>query len=89
MIIVTVDLWSMGSPARKVLHTIKIFNDATGTAEVGNYRYEVWSGYQKVRTGEVKGFKRQQQNGAQLLQLVLNDAYPATPVHTSVTKEEG
>jgi hypothetical protein len=76
MIISTIDLWSMGTPARKVLHTIKIANDATGSATAGNDQYEIWSGSQRVRSGEIKGFPRQRKNGAQLLQLVLNDAYP-------------
>lgn len=78
----------MGRPARKVLHTIRIANDASGDAKTGNYVYEIWSGIQRVRSGVIRGFPRQRKNGAQLLQLVLNDAYPATPVDTSVTKEE-
>jgi len=54
---------------------IKIWNDATGTAEIGNYGYEIKNDYgDLIVSGEYKDHKR----GAGifiLLKDILNDAY--------------
>lgn len=75
MIIVTIDLWSVGTAARKVLHTIKIANTGEGNARTGHYRYWIYSGIQLVKQGDLRDFPRLRMNGAQLLREVLNDAY--------------
>lgn len=50
--------------------TIKIVNDATGTNESANYRYQVLVNDTVIESGEVKGHKRKQGWRGLLLDLV-------------------
>ena len=50
--------------------TIKLVNDGTGTAKVGNYRYEVAINSEVISFGEVKGHNRREGWRGLLLELV-------------------
>jgi hypothetical protein len=74
MIEVKIDLVPFGirNAARQIGY-IKIVNDGTGNAEIGNYYYEVEDEYFKViATGEYKNFHREE-GIFSLLEKVLND----------------
>lgn len=56
--------------------SIMISNDGTGSNEVGNYKYTVFSSSGLARgSGEIKGFPRKKNSAIKLLQLCLNDFY--------------
>jgi hypothetical protein len=78
MIRVTVELVPFGFEENKRhLGTAEIWNDATGTLDVGNYKYRLskW-GRPDVnwKEGKVKGFPRKSRGAWDLLYLVLRDA---------------
>lgn len=79
MIVVRIELWRFGSPRDvKPLGSVKIWNDATGTATRGNYGFEVLNAAGKVfRKGEVKDFPRKALLAADLLYRVLKEAFGA------------
>lgn len=65
MIRVTVELISAnGSHRDRVLGTMEIANDGTGTADVGNYRVKLHAEYtpKEGRHAQVRGFRRRAQS---------------------------
>lgn len=67
MILVTVELIPHGntlSPRRKVLGTLTIANDGTGSPELGNYEGTLVAEYTGAagRKGVVRGFRRRSQS---------------------------
>lgn len=76
MLEVKIDLVPMGYRSlTRQLGYVKIWNDASGTDEIGNYKYEVKDEHNEiVAIGEYKGFKRLEKNVFQLMQEILNDA---------------
>jgi len=60
MIRVTVELVPFGEESqKKVIGTMKIINDATGSREMGNYKYSIQNeAGDTVESGVYKGFPR-------------------------------
>jgi hypothetical protein len=71
MIDININLVPLGIMKPRQLGHIKIWNDATGTKEIGNYKYRITDGDTKIE-GEVKDFRRLEQNVFHLLKIVLN-----------------
>lgn len=79
MLKVTIELWPHGDEERKrTLGTIDIWNDATGTHEVGNYTVRLSKELDQVkkkggawRKGKVTGFARLKKGPYDLLYLAL------------------
>lgn len=76
MIEIKIDLVPFGfHSASRQIGFIKISNDGTGNAEIGNYRYEINDDYDRlIVSGEYKGFKRGK-GIFLLLKEILDDAY--------------
>ena len=74
MIVVNANLLSAVDGSITSIGNIKIYNDCTGTNEVGNYKI-VCYGFDGTITaeGEVKGFKRQSLDFLELLRQSLNN----------------
>lgn len=74
MLEIKIDLVPMGyrSLTRQIGY-VKIWNDASGTDDIGNYKYEVKDERDEiVATGEYKGFKRLEKNVFHLMRDILN-----------------
>ena len=68
MIIVTIELHGAVSLTRKVLGTLKIANDGTGTAATGNYTAELRGANGRVlETCRVRGFPRKRRLACDLV----------------------
>ena len=76
MIEVKINLVPFGRhESKRQIGYIKIWNDATGTAEIGNYGYEIQNDYgELIVSGEYKGHKRRAGIFV-LLKDILNDAH--------------
>lgn len=84
MIVVRLELWPNGDQrAKRDLGTMRIENDQTGTAEVGNYMYKIRRGEVYalgpglLRQGRLVGFSRRQHVAApwELLRAILNQTF--------------
>jgi hypothetical protein len=75
MIEIKMDLVPFGIMKPRRLGYIKIWNDATGTKEIGNYKYRIEDGDTKIE-GTIKDFKRLEQNAFHLLKIALNKSIP-------------
>jgi hypothetical protein len=76
MIEVKIDLIPFGihNAARPIGH-IKIWNDGTGDAKIGNYGYEISDDYfEVIKEGEYKNFSREE-GVFKLLKNILNKAF--------------
>lgn len=51
-----------------------IYNDATGSSEVGNYQYKLAQDGKIIATGEIKDFPRLEKRAWDLVQIMLNDS---------------
>jgi len=72
MIKINIEIHPFGLESEKrTLFEGRIWNDATGTPEVGNYKYTLYSG-EKVFNGEVKNYERKRPI-QDLLLIVLNE----------------
>lgn len=65
--------FGIGEPEE--LASIIIWNDATGTKSVGNYKYKITHKNKEIGSGEVKSFPRLRKNSVELLYLVLKSFY--------------
>ncbi len=53
---------------------IEVRNDGTGTGEAGNYEYVIYHNLGTVKArGHIKGFRRKENNGTDLLAEVMRD----------------
>ena len=78
MIRITCELWPGGHESRKrLLGTMSITNDGTGTRERGNYDVSLRrsGGTGKLRYTQVCGFSRKAHSVFQLLRLALNQLH--------------
>lgn len=76
MIKITVELLPFGfEKKKKLLGSMVIYNDATGSHDIGNYKFHIskWEPKEKEiwKTGEVKGFDRIKRGCWDLLYLCL------------------
>ena len=78
MLRITIELVPFGvEENKKVIAVSEIWNDGTGTREIGNYQYNIWNDKQKeslVAYGGVKKFKRLFKGPWSLLKKVLKNA---------------
>lgn len=60
MIVITVEIWPFGyKDNRRTLSTAHIWNDGTGTNEIGNYGYRVFDENNKIiNKGVIKNYPR-------------------------------
>lgn len=74
MIEVKINLIPFGMREReRQIGFVKIWNDGTGTLEVGNYKYEIHDDHDElIMTGEYKGFLRQDKTIFHLMKEILN-----------------
>lgn len=77
MIKVSIDLHPLGIESEKrALGSMRIWNDATGTRDVGNYQFEVIGANGRVlKHGCVKGFPRRTHRAEELMYLCLKQIY--------------
>jgi hypothetical protein len=74
MLDITIDLVPFGlEPRRKNIARVKIWNDASGTFEIGNYGYRLTLDDGSKIEGEYKGFKREK-GVFHLMKEILDDA---------------
>jgi len=74
MIRITIELLPFGlEKNKKTLASMKIWNDATGTKTMGNYKY-IMNLSRKWKSGEIKKFPRQRLNVWYLINRILRDA---------------
>jgi hypothetical protein len=74
MLEIKIDLVPMGIRERtKQIGFVKIWNDASGTSEIGNYKYEVRDENDEFAIrGEYKGFRRLEKTVFHLMRDILN-----------------
>jgi len=76
MIKINIELWPYGDEEHKsTIGEMAICNDGTGNHRVGNYKFEYFdekTQFGEEHTGEVKGFKRLENNVFDLLRECLN-----------------
>ena len=71
---VTVELLPFGRESdKKLLGTIIIGNDSTGTMKIGNYNYLVTDGSEQIAQGKILGFDRRHTSVMELIRLTLED----------------
>ena len=77
MIKITIELLRHGNwNDRKKIADATIWNDCTGSARRGNYKYKVWKKREtEWKSGEIKEFARKSRSVWRLLYLVLKDIY--------------
>lgn len=77
-VLMNLDSFGLGKKITQ-LARIKIWNDGTGSKNVGNYKYEIRGKSNRLmKAGMIAGFPRKAKHSVKLLQLVLDDAYPNT-----------
>lgn len=75
MLVITVELHPRGNVAhRRVIGTLVITNDLTGTQESGNYRYVLTKDNVTKATGIIENFPRQDKDAWELIRTIL-DSY--------------
>lgn len=80
MIVLTIEIWPQGDEERKRPVAVGVvYNDDTGTLELGNYRCAFTTQGRKkpgrkIYTGRVEGFRRLDDDAWRLIRLALEDA---------------
>ncbi len=77
MLVIKIELWPRGYEENKVeLHRAKLWNDATGTKSIGNYKAEFYGKDGRLyKKSELKGFKRLTTGAWKLLYLMLKNCF--------------
>ena len=75
MLKIPIQLYFGGFGPPEELARVIIWNDATGTKEIGNYRYEISHKGELLGQGEIKNFPRLEETSVRLLYLILKDYY--------------
>lgn len=90
MLVIKIEFWPLGDKSKaQEIASGRIFNDGSGTEEVGNYVVSLREEKKRYKESRVEGFKRLKRGPWELLFLALKNVFEPESIETPVVVHNG